>query len=1649
MANHHVTFLRTFGLLLLVLLVSTTYSALAKPEENFERAPAQLTPANPDGTPASCELVLDIQGGGSVEVRRELQSQTYYGESVVTLLGDCAERVRLTAQGSDDWRFTGWQADGENLGTASTITTHGGAAITAVFEPTYTRTIPVTPFYDRSGELVNSLVLPPSSWGGTDLEQLDQAEDSRPVIELWHGDSQAFGAHGQPQNWVNILGNVKDSDNDLMTLQYSLNSGPLRSLSFGGDGSIAASRRLTKKGDFNIDLSLSELSSGSNQVTIYATDQVGQSSKTVTLTYNSGTQWPLPYAVDWGPASGIEQGADVVDGRWEKSAAGVRPYLDGGTRLAGYDRLFTIGDLAWTEYEVTVPITIHAIDTQGFTGINYAPAVGIIAHWQGHTDTPIAGCQPKCGWLPIGMAAWYEWNTDQSGVTNFSMWENHNQKQLAPSSPVLTLGTTYQWKVRVEVPNGTNGVYRQKVWQEGTAEPSTWLMSKNGTSNSLNRGSLLFLAHYVDVTFGDVLVTPLEGSGAATVTNTPGAGICAPDPNNVLANPGFESGGASWSSYFANGVGSFSTVSPAFECDLSARFTFSGSSNNMQLYQNGFTLLPNTDYVLSFAATSNSGDDLDVFLHKHTSPYTSYGVSATANLTSSWQTFTYPFTTGSDPAVPRLRFWFVGRAGAGDVYQLDDVRIVPAGAAPATPTNTPGATTTPTPLPTSTPTPTATLVPTSTTTPAPGATNTPTPTATNTAVPTTTNTPGAGICAPDPNNVLANPGFESGGASWSSYFANGVGTFSTGSPAFECDLSARFTFSGSSNNMQLYQNGFTLLPNTDYVLSFAATSNSGDDLDVFLHKHTSPYTSYGVSATANLTSSWQTFTYPFTTGSDPAVPRLRFWFVGRAGAGDVYQLDDVRIVPAGAESATATPTGAATATNTAMPTNTPTPTATLVPTSTTTPAPGATNTPTATATSTALPTATSTALPTATNTALPTSTSTALPTSTSTALATATSTALPTATSTALPTSTNTPGAGICAPDPNNVLANPGFESGGTSWTSYFANGVGTFSTGSPAFECDLSARFTFSGSSNNMQLYQNGFALQPNTDYVLSFAATSNSGDDLDVFLHKHTSPYTSYGVSATANLTSSWQTFTYPFTTGSDPAVPRLRFWFVGRAGAGDIYQLDDIRIVPAGAGAATATPTPVALSTATNTPLPGGATATSTAVPTVTKTPTPAATPSGNRVTAGLVALYTFEQGAASNTVYDVSGAGTPLDLTIASGGNTSWLSGGGLAVNGTSAISSSGAATKIISAASGGGALTLEAWIAPQNVNQDGPARIVSLSDSSTNRNLTLGQGMWGTQPKTVYDFRLRTTGTDDNGQPSLTTNTNTAQVRLQHLVVTFSNNGQRRFYLDGALIKSDSPGGTLNNWDTALPLLLANESDGSRPWLGDFHLVAFYGRVLSAGEVGQNFQAGIHGMTPPPATATPVTPPTAVPTATNTPVSGGGGGKTELLVFDWNGPVTQANRGFPYDQPPIANGDWTSPVNYAEGTLYFRVQVRSQPVAQDMRIQFCFWQAKNGYNFELETCGQTANVRGVPGTVVTWSAEISKMWKRLNNPLEWDRPRYRNGAAIKNTAGEPVSDYNGWNWNGENPAQWYPLDMRYTVVVVAKGATFSGWDNYVP
>ncbi|MCB0762332.1 MAG: LamG domain-containing protein [Flavobacteriales bacterium] len=220
--------------------------------------------------------------------------------------------------------------------------------------------------------------------------------------------------------------------------------------------------------------------------------------------------------------------------------------------------------------------------------------------------------------------------------------------------------------------------------------------------------------------------------------------------------------------------------------------------------------------------------------------------------------------------------------------------------------------------------------------------------------------------------------------------------------------------------------------------------------------------------------------------------------------------------------------------------------------------------------------------------------------------------------------------------------------------------------------------------------------------------------------------------------------------------------------------------------------------------------------------------------DRVADDLLVLYNFGEG---NGVYvhDISGVGTPLTMKILDGSSTNWLPGGGLEITAPSLVQSFAQADKVYEACTQSNAISMECWVIPDNNNQSGPARIMTVSYGSSNRNCMLGQN------GNKYAARVRTTQTNDNGTP--TTNANGLSAQLQHVVYTRNAAGVEKCYINGVEVVSDTRSGNFSNWDIDYKLAFANEINGDSPWLGTLHLAAMYSEALSAEQVQQNYNAG--------------------------------------------------------------------------------------------------------------------------------------------------------------------------------------------------------------
>jgi len=315
-----------------------------------------------------------------------------------------------------------------------------------------------------------------------------------PTVDVWYGDVQPFGQLGNPQAWANVLGSVSDP-HGVGSLAYTLNGGASRGLSIGPDF-----RRLAEPGDFNVDIAIADLIEGANVVEITAVDGLGNATvHQVVVDYEVGTVWPPTFTADWSAVREIREAAQITDGKWYLTPDGIR------TDVVDYDRGFAIGDLSWANFEVTVPITVHALDLRAFDPsvrpYSGAPGLGITARWPGHSElTP--GEQPLAYWHPNGAGAWYDfgynekWLGGASGLDQRQAW-------------AMPLGVRHLWKMRCELLPTGETFYGLKIWEDGTPEPPVWDLSGTEGLADLQNGSVLFVAHHVDATFGDVEIVPL------------------------------------------------------------------------------------------------------------------------------------------------------------------------------------------------------------------------------------------------------------------------------------------------------------------------------------------------------------------------------------------------------------------------------------------------------------------------------------------------------------------------------------------------------------------------------------------------------------------------------------------------------------------------------------------------------------------------------------------------------------------------------------------------------------------------------------------------------------------------------------------------------------------------------------------------------------------------------------------------------------------------------------------------------------------------------------------------------------------------------------------------------------------------------------
>ncbi len=226
-------------------------------------------------------------------------------------------------------------------------------------------------------------------------------------------------------------------------------------------------------------------------------------------------------------------------------------------------------------------------------------------------------------------------------------------------------------------------------------------------------------------------------------------------------------------------------------------------------------------------------------------------------------------------------------------------------------------------------------------------------------------------------------------------------------------------------------------------------------------------------------------------------------------------------------------------------------------------------------------------------------------------------------------------------------------------------------------------------------------------------------------------------------------------------------------------------------------------------------------------------------GGRFENDVIAKWEFKTGSGT-TAFDTSGIEPAINLSL--NGEINWIGGWGIQVINGKAQGSTASSKKIHDLLTSTGEMSIEAWVVPANVTQEGPARIISYSGGSQARNFTLGQTLYN------YDYLLRTSNTNANGEAALSTADadELLQASLQHVVVTYDPVNGRQIFVNGehAGVSDSIEVGNLNEWNDTYAFVLGNEVSGDIPWAGSIRLVAIHNRALTPEQIVQNFDVGI-------------------------------------------------------------------------------------------------------------------------------------------------------------------------------------------------------------
>jgi tetratricopeptide (TPR) repeat protein len=129
----------------------------------------------------------------------------------------------------------------------------------------------------------------------------------------------------------------------------------------------------------------------------------------------------------------------------------------------------------------------------------------------------------------------------------------------------------------------------------------------------------------------------------------------------------------------------------------------------------------------------------------------------------------------------------------------------------------------------------------------------------------------------------------------------------------------------------------------------------------------------------------------------------------------------------------------------------------------------------------------------------------------------------------------------------------------------------------------------------------------------------------------------------------------------------------------------------------------------------------------------------------------------------------------------------------------------------------------------------------------------------------------------------------------------------------------------------------------------------------------------------------------------------------------------------------------TPVNYAAGVVYQRLEVALKPSSETVTYQLCL--VPNDDIAIKPACSRASGLEFSETGVYTFEQPLSEFYQYDN--IDWSRGISNLMVILRDEEGNPIDTLFS-NERGQNLNLYYPMEVRYSVVLVPAGGAFRGW-----